>query len=102
MDLECLVQKVLEDGADTAEKENLGQLAARQQKFDGISFPELYQRCRESFLVNSDLTLRAQLTEYKDHKLISVKRHSDGIDYLTIPLKKSVLLEFKDIQEENA
>ncbi|MDH5398255.1 MAG: TraR/DksA family transcriptional regulator [Cyclobacteriaceae bacterium] len=25
--------KVLEDGADTAEKENLGQLAARQQKF---------------------------------------------------------------------
>lgn len=25
--------KVLEDGADTAEKENMGQLAARQQKF---------------------------------------------------------------------
>ena len=35
---------------------------------------DLYTRCREKFLVNSDTNLRAQLTEFKDHKLIKVKK----------------------------
>ena len=39
-----------------------------------MSFGDLYQKCREKFLVNSDLTLRAQLTEFKDHKLIKFKK----------------------------
>ena len=42
----------------------------------GMSFQELYQKCREAFLVNSDLTLRAQLTEFRDHKLIKSKKVS--------------------------
>lgn len=42
----------------------------------GLSFTELYSKCRERFLVNSDLTLRAQLTEFKDHKLIKTKKVS--------------------------
>ena len=40
----------------------------------GITFVDLYTRCREKFLVNSDTNLRAQLTEFKDHKLIKVKK----------------------------
>lgn len=40
----------------------------------GLSFQDFYQQCREAFLVNSDLTLRAQLTEFKDHKLIRTKK----------------------------
>lgn len=40
----------------------------------GLSFPDLYQKCRESFLVSSDLTLHAQLTEFHDHKLIRMKK----------------------------
>ena len=39
-----------------------------------MSLQDLYQRCREAFLVNSDLTLRAQLTEFRDHKLIKSKK----------------------------
>lgn len=35
---------------------------------------DLYTRCREKFLVNSDTNLRAQLTEFKDHKLVKVKK----------------------------
>uniref|UniRef100_A0A8C5RQ79 Origin recognition complex subunit 2 n=1 Tax=Laticauda laticaudata TaxID=8630 RepID=A0A8C5RQ79_LATLA len=58
----------------------------------GLSFQDLYQRCREAFLVNSDLTLRAQLTEFRDHKLIQTKRvsqinlcvHCELTSYLTI------------------
>ncbi|WAR06029.1 ORC2-like protein [Mya arenaria] len=40
----------------------------------GMSLHDLYQRCRESFLVNSDLTLQAQLTEFRDHKMIRSKK----------------------------
>lgn len=44
----------------------------------GLSFQDFYQQCREAFLVNSDLTLRAQLTEFRDHKLLRTKRVSWG------------------------
>ena len=54
----------------------------------------LFRKCRQSFLVNSDLTLRAQLTEFLDHKLIRSKKGTDGMDYLIIPLENSTLLEF--------
>ncbi|NXM39335.1 ORC2 protein, partial [Gymnorhina tibicen] len=46
--------------------------------YPGLSFHDFYQQCREAFLVNSDLTLRAQLTEFRDHKLIRTKRVSPG------------------------
>lgn len=46
----------------------------------GLSFQDFYQQCREAFLVNSELTLRAQLTEFRDHKLIRTKRVSPGKD----------------------
>ena len=63
--------------------------------YQGISFKDLYQKCRKSFLVNSDLTLRAQLTEFRDHKLIRERKGADdGIDYLVIPLKNQTLAEF--------
>jgi len=61
--------------------------------YQGLSFKDLYRRCRRAFLVNSDLTLRAQLTEFIDHKLIRNK-NSDGMDYLLIPLENSTLQEF--------
>lgn len=42
----------------------------------GLSFHDCYTKCREAFLVNSDATLRAQLTEFRDHKLIRSKKVS--------------------------
>lgn len=67
----------------------------------GLSFPDLYQRCREAFLVNSDLTLRTQLTEFRDHKLIRTKKGVDGMEYLVIPLDSATLIEFKEQQEND-
>ncbi|KAG1685947.1 Origin recognition complex subunit 2 [Nymphon striatum] len=74
------------------EKEN-------SSNYIGLSFQEYYQKCREEFLVNSDLTLRAQLTEFKDHKLIKVKKAADGVEHLSIPLDDSVLMEFVTQQQ---
>ncbi|MEQ2198135.1 Origin recognition complex subunit 2, partial [Xenoophorus captivus] len=42
--------------------------------YTGLSFQDFYQRCREAFLVNSDLSLRTQLIEFKDHKLIRTRK----------------------------
>ena len=65
--------------------------------YQGLSFKDLYRRCRRAFLVNSDLTLRAQLTEFRDHKLIRERKGTDdGIDYLIIPLNNATLTEFVD------
>ncbi|XP_078580587.1 origin recognition complex subunit 2-like isoform X2 [Branchiostoma floridae x Branchiostoma japonicum] len=62
----------------------------------GMSFHDLYQRCREKFLVHSHLTLRAQLTEFKDHKLIRTKKGSDGVENLLIPLDGAMLAEYME------
>ena len=52
--------------------------------YQGISFKDLYQKSQKSFLVNSDLTLCAQLTEFWDHKLLRERKGADaGIDYLS-------------------
>ncbi|XP_053633700.1 origin recognition complex subunit 2 [Cherax quadricarinatus] len=67
----------------------------------GLSFNDMYQRCRELFLVNSDLTLRAQLTEFRDHKLIRSKKGLDGIENLVIPLDSNILHDFINQQESD-
>ncbi|NWV42707.1 ORC2 protein, partial [Grantiella picta] len=69
--------------------------------YPGLSFQDFYQQCREAFLVNSDLTLRAQLTEFRDHKLIRTKRGADGVEYLLIPVDDSTLTDFLEKEDEN-
>ncbi|XP_036899537.1 origin recognition complex subunit 2 [Sturnira hondurensis] len=68
----------------------------------GFSFQDFYQQCREAFLVNSDLTLRAQLTEFRDHKLIRTKKGTDGVEYLLIPIDNGTLTDFLEKEEEES
>lgn len=57
----------------------------------GLSFQDFYQRCREAFLVNSDLTLRTQLTEFRDHKLIRTRKVCPALVwYLNSPVEGSL------------
>lgn len=67
--------------------------------YTGLSFQDFYQRCREAFLVNSDLTLRTQLTEFKDHKLIRTRKGADGVEYLLVPVDTSTLTDFLEKEE---
>ncbi|XP_066202223.1 origin recognition complex subunit 2 [Saccopteryx leptura] len=67
----------------------------------GLSFQDFYQQCRETFLVNSDLTLRAQLTEFRDHKLIRTKKGTDGVEYLLIPIDNGTLTDFLEEEDES-
>ncbi|XP_009072933.1 PREDICTED: origin recognition complex subunit 2, partial [Acanthisitta chloris] len=69
--------------------------------YPGLSFQDFYQQCREAFLVNSDLTLRAQLTEFRDHRLIRTKRGTDGVEYLLIPVDDGTLTDFLEKQDED-
>ncbi|NXX81176.1 ORC2 protein, partial [Urocolius indicus] len=69
--------------------------------YPGLSFQDFYQQCREAFLVNSDLTLRAQLTEFRDHKLIRTRRGADGVEYLLIPVDDSTLTDFLEKEDED-
>ena len=60
----------------------------------GMSFQDCYRKCREEFLVNSDLTLRTQLIEFRDHKLLKSRKGPDGAEYLLIPVDKGILTQF--------
>lgn len=68
----------------------------KKQYYQGLAFKDLYMACRESFIVSSDLALRAQLTEFVDHKMIKQKRSVEGTEYLTIPLANALLQKFLD------
>lgn len=67
--------------------------------FTGLPFKELYSKCREQFVVSSDTALRAQLTEFLDHKLVKMKRTYDGSENLIIPIENVLLQEFLEKQK---
>ncbi|XVE96851.1 hypothetical protein REPUB_Repub02eG0258900 [Reevesia pubescens] len=58
---------------------------------EGMVIDNLYSISRERFLVSSQVTLNAHLTEFKDHELVKTRRHSDGHDCLYIPLATEAL-----------
>lgn len=66
--------------------------------YKGMSFKELYSASREGFLVSSDVALRAQLTEFLDHKLAKMKRTNDGSENITIPIRNALLEQFLNEQ----
>ncbi|KAH8383080.1 hypothetical protein KR009_006661 [Drosophila setifemur] len=68
--------------------------------YQGMPFKDLYSSCREAFLVSSDLALRAQLTEFLDHKLVKSKRSVDGSEQLTIPIEGGLLQQFLEEQDK--
>ncbi|KAK9041288.1 hypothetical protein V6N11_016397 [Hibiscus sabdariffa] len=58
---------------------------------EGMAIDNLYSMARERFLVSSQVTLNAHLTEFKDHELVKTRRHRDGQDCLYIPLAHEAL-----------
>ncbi|KAA0184168.1 Origin recognition complex subunit 2 protein [Fasciolopsis buskii] len=60
----------------------------------GMPLEDLYWRCRDAFLTNSEATLRTQLTEFRDHKLINMRKGPDGTEMLVIPMDKDALTKF--------
>ncbi|CAK1546096.1 unnamed protein product [Leptosia nina] len=66
----------------------------KQSHYQGLPFKDLYSKSREQFLVSSELALRAQLTEFLDHKLVRIKRTLDGSENLIIPIDSILLQQF--------
>jgi origin recognition complex subunit 2 len=50
----------------------------------GLSLARLYTLCREQFLVASETTLKAHLTEYFDHQLVKRVKRPDGAELIAI------------------
>ena len=65
----------------------------------GLPYAELYRICREKFLANSDITLRSQLTEFLDHKLIRSRKGPDGTETLSVLVKEETLQQFTKNQK---
>ncbi|XP_008805253.1 origin of replication complex subunit 2 [Phoenix dactylifera] len=69
----------------------LAEYQLANEKEEGMPVNTLYTKCRERFLVSSQVTLNSHLTEFKDHELVKTRRHSDGQDCLYIPLASEAL-----------
>ncbi|EER93232.1 origin of replication complex subunit 2 [Sorghum bicolor] len=69
----------------------LAEYQLANEKEEGMPVSSLYTKCRERFLVSSQVTLNSHLTEFKDHDLIKIRKHSDGQDCLRIPLVSDAL-----------
>lgn len=65
-----------------------------------MTFKDLYQKCRENFLVSSDSTLRTQLIEFVDHNMAKIKRSHDGTELVSIPINTQILSIFAQQQNE--
>lgn len=61
---------------------------------EGLTFSDCYRSCREEFLVNSEVTLRAQLTEFKDHQLIKLAKASDGGELIKLLVDRALVERF--------
>ncbi|GFU13212.1 origin recognition complex subunit 2 [Nephila pilipes] len=70
------------------------QFEQRENSFLGISFHEWYQECREDFLVNSEVTMQAQLSEFKNHKLLNSRKSIEGCELWYIPVDVVTLEQF--------
>lgn len=66
----------------------------------GLPFSTLYRICREEYLVNSEITLKAQLTEFKDHKLIKFSKRTDGTQVINLLVTSKLAQKFLDKLEE--
>ncbi|XP_073011004.1 origin of replication complex subunit 2 isoform X1 [Typha latifolia] len=73
--------------------EVLAEYQLANEKEEGMPISTLYTKCRERFLVSSQVTLNSHLTEFKDHELVKTRRHSDGQDCLYIPLAAEALVK---------
>ncbi|CAM6124302.1 unnamed protein product [Calypogeia fissa] len=86
----ALVLKSLTPNAQSVFK-TLAEYQLAHPDESGLPLHQLFTSCRDQFLVSSELTLRAHLTEFKDHELVRWRRGSDGQDCLHIPLTVDAL-----------
>lgn len=77
-------------------------LITLSKSISGMPFKDLFRECRQAFLVSTDAALRTQLTEFVDHKVVTIKRNNiDGIEYLNIPLDSSLLKKFLEEHDKS-
>lgn len=62
----------------------------------GMPLEDLYWRCRDAFLTNNEATLRVQLTEFRDHELLKIRKGPDGTELFVIPMDNAYLRKFVD------
>lgn len=86
-----------------------------------LRFADLFKTCRDAFLVQNEITLRAHLTEFKDHSLVVSRcaclvrvgkvcptrcvhrRAPDGVEFLGVPFDyDSVLKLYEQIEMQLA
>lgn len=70
----------------------ISNMEGRGNEAVGLAYSQYYERCRDAYYVSSDIAFKTELTEFRDHKLISTKKSPDGTEIFFIPLDQTTLL----------
>lgn len=65
-----------------------------------FTFYSLYLNCREEFLVNSEVTLREHLAEFRYHNLIKITKASDGAESIQVLIDKDTVKRFMETVDD--
>ena len=63
--------------------------------FKGLKYAVYLQLCQEQFAAHDDARLRKYLTEYIDHKIVTL-RIIDGAEHAFVPVEATLLVLFFD------
>jgi origin recognition complex subunit 2 len=78
----------------------LGTAALANPNDNGMPQARLYSLCREQFVVPSETTLKAQLTEFFDHALIKRIKRTDGSTVIALQFSGEDIQQILDDIEE--
>ena len=62
----------------------------------GLPFSDYFRICKEKFLVLTDLSLRTQLTDLRDHQLVRTKKIG-GVEFFFTPFPKESLAHIESL-----
>ncbi|XP_074598086.1 origin recognition complex subunit 2 [Brevipalpus obovatus] len=86
-----------EDSDSDSEMEN--QSIEEKEESQCLTFTALFEAAREEFFVPNESTLRCQLVEFKDHKLVRI-RTVDGTEHVELLIKPKMIPKLiQELQE---
>ena len=69
-------------------------------EYKGLRFADYLGMCQQQFAAHDDSRLRAYMTEFEDHKLLTCRK-VEGVEFLSIPVNGSMLSSITEMMMEH-
>ena len=77
------------DLASGSKNKSASSVSKRGGLSTGVEFKSFVTMCASEFIASNEISLRTMLTEFIEHKMLLLSRHSSGTEYLYVPYRYS-------------